>query len=99
MASQDACPGGQQLDLGLIKNNDMVCKTGSYNRGWGTGCGLFGLIEVRTCVNIRCDDSFTDVKVLSHSQVLPIITLKIGTEKVTKAVPERLGIDFKTKHL
>nr|CAI5758861.1 polyprotein [Sea-firefly flavivirus] len=52
--SDDGCPGGKEAGLDEEHQEGWVCRRGTHNRGWGNGCGLFGLGTVVTCAQLEC---------------------------------------------
>lgn len=72
--STDVCPGGSQLNLGGVRNENRTCQVLPYNRGWGTGCLEFGMGMTATCVELECSTSYA-VKLLSSSGVVSNMTI------------------------
>lgn len=92
--STDVCPGGSQLNLGGVRNENRTCQVLPYNRGWGTGCLEFGMGMTATCVELECSTSYA-VKLLSSSGVVSNMTIGYHGKNETKLIANNIPQTFK----
>lgn len=91
--SMDACPGGSQVNMAQIVTANRICKTSTYNRGWGTGCLIWGLGSVGTCVEVSCSEHH-DISILSDSVIMANTTMTFQTERDTKLMSSNVPQTF-----
>ncbi|BCI56825.1 polyprotein [Ochlerotatus scapularis flavivirus] len=92
--STDVCPGGAQLDLASIRNENRTCQVLPYNRGWGTGCFKFGIGMTATCVELECATE-SEVKLLTNTGLVANMTMTHHGVNVTRVVSNNIPLTFK----
>ncbi len=92
--SSDVCPGGSQLNLEAIRNENRTCQILPYNRGWGTGCFKFGMGMTATCVELECLMEH-EVKLLTNAGLVANMTIVYHGTNDTKTIMNNIPLTFK----
>lgn len=95
--SQDCCALGCNLDLSKLNERNRACQTATYNRGWATGCPVFGLGSVATCVEVTCSDS-VEVSELTSQNIRIPLSLRLQHEELNVTMTTEAPMTSKFSH-